>query len=47
MGGIALGHWIGASGPRILTTLLYEMKGQACHKGGTTFLLVAAWEELY
>jgi len=32
-GAVALGHPIGASGARILTTLLYEMKRRDAHKG--------------
>ena len=32
-GAIALGHPIGASGARILTTLLYEMRRRAAHRG--------------
>ncbi len=32
-GAVALGHPIGASGARILTTLLYEMIGRDAHKG--------------
>lgn len=32
-GSVALGHPIGASGARILTTLLYEMKRRNLHKG--------------
>ena len=32
-GAIALGHPIGASGTRILVTLLYEMKRQSAHRG--------------
>ena len=32
-GAIAIGHPIGASGARILTTLLYEMKGSHSHTG--------------
>ncbi|CAG0908800.1 unnamed protein product, partial [Cyprideis torosa] len=32
-GGIALGHPIGASGARILTTLLYSMKEKSARKG--------------
>jgi acetyl-CoA C-acetyltransferase len=35
-GAIAIGHPIGASGARILTTLLYEMKRQGAHKGLAT-----------
>ncbi|MBU2430288.1 MAG: acetyl-CoA C-acyltransferase, partial [Proteobacteria bacterium] len=32
-GSVALGHPIGASGARVLTTLLYEMKKQNLHTG--------------
>ncbi|MCK5099913.1 MAG: acetyl-CoA C-acyltransferase, partial [Desulfobacteraceae bacterium] len=32
-GSVALGHPIGASGARVLTTLLYEMKKQSATKG--------------
>lgn len=32
-GSVALGHPIGASGARVLTTLLYEMKKQSANKG--------------
>jgi acetyl-CoA C-acetyltransferase len=32
-GAVALGHPIGASGTRILVTLLYEMKKRAAHRG--------------
>ena len=32
-GAIALGHPIGASGCRILVTLLYEMQRRGAHKG--------------
>jgi len=32
-GAIALGHPIGASGARIIVTLLHEMKKRAIHKG--------------
>ena len=35
-GAIALGHPIGASGARILITLIYEMKKRGCHKGLAT-----------
>jgi acetyl-CoA C-acetyltransferase len=38
-GAIALGHPIGASGARILTTLLYEMKRQSLHKGAATLCI--------
>ncbi|HVH71289.1 MAG TPA: thiolase family protein, partial [Candidatus Dormibacteraeota bacterium] len=32
-GAVALGHAIGQSGSRILTTLLYEMKRRSAHRG--------------
>ncbi len=32
-GSVAIGHPIGASGARVLTTLLYEMEKQSCKKG--------------
>src|ERR1035438_9999115 len=32
-GAVALGHPIGASGARILTTLLYEMQRRDMHRG--------------
>jgi acetyl-CoA C-acetyltransferase len=32
-GSVALGHPIGASGARVLTTLLYEMKKRDVHQG--------------
>ena len=32
-GAIALGHPVGASGARILVTLLYAMKHRGAHKG--------------
>jgi acetyl-CoA C-acetyltransferase len=35
-GAIAIGHPIGASGARILTTLLYEMKRRSAKKGLAT-----------
>ena len=35
-GAIAIGHPIGASGARILTTLLYEMKKRGSKKGLAT-----------
>lgn len=38
-GAIALGHPIGASGARILTTLLYEMKKQDAKKGLATLCI--------
>lgn len=42
-GAIALGHPIGASGARILTTLLYEMKRQKLKKVLQPYASVAAW----
>ena len=38
-GAIALGHPIGASGTRILTTLLYGMKDRDASKGLATLCL--------
>lgn len=38
-GAIALGHPIGASGCRILTTLLYEMKRRSVHRGLATLCI--------
>ena len=38
-GAIAIGHPIGASGARILTTLLYEMKKRGSKKGLTTLCI--------
>lgn len=38
-GAIALGHPIGASGTRILVTLLHEMKRRAVHKGLATLCI--------
>lgn len=38
-GAIALGHPVGASGARILTTLLYEMKRRGVHKGLATLCI--------
>jgi len=38
-GAIALGHPIGASGARILVTLLHEMKRQAAHRGLATLCI--------
>ena len=35
-GAIALGHPIGASGGRILVTLLHEMKRERLHRGVAT-----------
>ena len=38
-GAIALGHPIGASGARILTTLLHEMKKRGLHRGLATMCI--------
>ena len=38
-GAIALGHPVGASGARILVTLLYAMKHRGAHKGLATLCL--------
>ena len=38
-GAIAIGHPIGASGARVLTTLLYEMKRRDAHKGIATLCI--------
>ena len=38
-GAIALGHPIGASGARVLTTLLFEMKRRDAHKGLATLCI--------
>lgn len=38
-GAIALGHPIGASGARVLTTLLYAMKDRGAHAGLATLCL--------
>ena len=38
-GAIALGHPIGASGARVLVTLLYEMKRRDAHKGLATLCI--------
>ena len=38
-GAIALGHPIGASGARILTTLLYEMKKRGSKRGLATLCI--------
>ena len=38
-GAIALGHPIGASGARILVTLLYEMKKREAKKGLATLCI--------
>ena len=38
-GAIALGHPIGASGARVLTTLLYEMQRRGVHRGLTTLCI--------
>ena len=38
-GAIAIGHPIGASGARVLTTLLYEMQKRDVHKGLATLCI--------
>ena len=38
-GAIALGHPVGASGARILVTLLYAMKHRGAHKGLATLCI--------
>lgn len=38
-GAVALGHPVGASGARILTTLLYAMKARNAHKGVATLCI--------
>jgi len=38
-GAIAIGHPIGASGARVLITLLYEMKRRDVHKGIATLCI--------
>ena len=38
-GAIAIGHPIGASGARVLTTLLYEMVKRDAHKGLATLCI--------
>ena len=38
-GAIALGHPIGASGARILVTLIYEMQKRGCKKGLATLCI--------
>ena len=38
-GAVALGHPIGASGARILTTLLYAMKARNAKKGGASLCI--------
>src|SRR5678815_4229303 len=38
-GAIALGHPIGASGARVLTTLLYAMQDRNAHRGLATLCL--------
>jgi acetyl-CoA C-acetyltransferase len=38
-GAVALGHPIGASGARILTTLLYAMKARNARKGGASLCI--------
>ena len=46
-GAIAIGHPIGASGARILVTLLNQMKRQDAKKGLQHYVLAAAWVSLY
>jgi acetyl-CoA C-acetyltransferase len=41
-GAVALGHPIGASGARILTTLLYAMKEKGCQRGMASLCLGGA-----
>ena len=38
-GAIAIGHPIGASGARVLTTLIYEMEKRDAHKGLATLCI--------
>ena len=38
-GAIAIGHPIGASGARVLTTLLHEMQKRDVHKGLATLCI--------
>ena len=38
-GAIAIGHPIGASGTRVLVTLLHEMKRRDAHKGLATLCI--------
>ena len=38
-GAVALGHPIGASGARILTTLLYAMAARGAKKGGASLCI--------
>jgi acetyl-CoA C-acetyltransferase len=38
-GAVALGHPIGASGARVLTTLLYAMQSRGAHSGLATLCL--------
>ncbi len=42
-GAIALGHPVGASGCRILVTLLHEMQKRDAKKGLQHFVSVAVW----
>ncbi|WP_331274391.1 hypothetical protein [Streptococcus equi] len=46
-GAIALGHPIGASGARILVTLLHEMEKRQAHKDWQHFASVAVKGHLY
>jgi len=43
-GAIALGHPIGASGARVLVTLLHEMQKRKSRKGLALYALVVEWE---
>lgn len=45
-GAIALGHPVGASGARILTTLIYEMKRRNAENGLATLCIGGGWEPL-
>ena len=45
-GAIALGHPIGASGARILVTLLYEMKRRNVRYGLSTLCIGGGWGPL-
>ena len=42
-GAIAIGHPIGASGARVLVTLLHEMQRRDAHKGWPRCASAAAW----
>ena len=45
-GAIALGHPVGASGCRILVTLLHEMQKRDAKKGLALYVSVAEWDVL-